>query len=74
MQNNAEQSSTWLDRPLTQNIHISWEVGILVLLLVLAVISRFYILDARVMSHDETIARFRHMSWHYRIFCLATVT
>ena len=30
MQNNAEQSSTWLDRPLTQNIHISWEVGILV--------------------------------------------
>ena len=62
MQNNAEQSSTWLDRPLTQNIHISWEVGILVLLLVLAVISRFYILDARVMSHDETIHVY-HNSW-----------
>ncbi|MCD4674063.1 MAG: glycosyltransferase family 39 protein [Anaerolineaceae bacterium] len=49
-----ENSTTWLDRPLASLLP-RWNVETLLalLLLVLAVVSRFYQLDLRVMSHDE---------------------
>lgn len=49
----AKQSSGWLDRVLSVEIKIDWAVIILLLLVVIAVGTRFYDLDARVMSHDE---------------------
>jgi predicted membrane-bound mannosyltransferase/DNA-binding beta-propeller fold protein YncE len=53
---NASQDSntTWLDRklpPFLSNINI--EKVIFAIIIILAIVSRFYILGARVMSHDE---------------------
>lgn len=49
-----EKKTTWLDRPLASMLP-RWNVETLLalLLIVLAVASRLYQLDARVMSHDE---------------------
>ena len=49
-----ESNSSWLDRslpPFLTNINI--EKVIFAIIIILAIVSRFYILDARVMSHDE---------------------
>ncbi len=53
MQSTVENRS-WLDRPLSNTIQLNWETVLWVIIILLAVISRFYALDARVMSHDET--------------------
>ena len=54
MEPQPHPSQSWLDRPLSSlapKISIATIISILILLL--AVISRFYHLDLRVMSHDE---------------------
>ena len=48
-----DKNSSWLERPLLRSVTINAEIVLFVVLLILAVVSRFYILDARVMSHDE---------------------
>jgi predicted membrane-bound mannosyltransferase/sugar lactone lactonase YvrE len=50
----AAQQSTWLEQPLFPNFKLTWETGLLALLLLAAVITRFYGLGDRTMSHDET--------------------
>ncbi|MDX9863501.1 MAG: TIGR03663 family protein [Anaerolineaceae bacterium] len=59
-----EKTTTWLDRPLASLLP-RWNVETLLalVLIVLAVVSRLYDLDARVMSHDEV----NHVvpSWEY---------
>jgi predicted membrane-bound mannosyltransferase/sugar lactone lactonase YvrE len=45
---------SWLDRSALPNFKISWETLLLAILLVAAVVTRFYILGERTMSHDET--------------------
>lgn len=50
----TEGQSKWLDRPISSLIKLNWETIIFGLILVLAIITRFYDLDTRVMSHDET--------------------
>jgi predicted membrane-bound mannosyltransferase/sugar lactone lactonase YvrE len=62
MQSTTNPSSSWLDRPVHNSIRISWETFLLSLIFLLAVVTRFYLLDARVMSHDETIHVY-HNSW-----------
>ncbi len=54
MTNNNQQNDTWLDRPIFSTIKLNWETGLFAVILILAAISRFYILGARVISHDET--------------------
>ncbi|MCL4832386.1 MAG: TIGR03663 family protein [Caldilineaceae bacterium] len=44
-----------LDRPLSALLRINWETAAWILLLVLAVVSRFYDIGARAMSHDESL-------------------
>jgi predicted membrane-bound mannosyltransferase len=45
---------SWLDRPVTQALpRISWHTFLTSLILLLALASRFYIVELRVMSHDE---------------------
>ncbi|MEX2162389.1 MAG: flippase activity-associated protein Agl23 [Anaerolineales bacterium] len=44
----------WLDRRIFPEYKLTWEIGLLGSLLILAVVSRFYGLGDRVMSHDET--------------------
>jgi predicted membrane-bound mannosyltransferase/DNA-binding beta-propeller fold protein YncE len=51
----AEESTPWLKRPLVAQLpFITPEILIVATIMLLAVISRFYILGERVMSHDET--------------------
>ena len=53
---------SWLDRPIFSQISITWVGAVIVGLLILAVLSRLYLLDVRVMSHDETIHVY-HNAW-----------
>jgi predicted membrane-bound mannosyltransferase/DNA-binding beta-propeller fold protein YncE len=53
-QENGNQSSThWLDQVLGSKIQINREVFFYILLIVLAILTRFIGLEQRVMSHDE---------------------
>ena len=54
----------WLDRPFLSSVKINWETVIFVAILILAVISRFYDLGSRVISHDET----SHVYYAWRLF------
>jgi hypothetical protein len=62
MENVEDRSPSWLDRPLFGHIKITWETVILGVIFLLAVISRFYLLENRVMSHDENIHVY-HNAW-----------
>ncbi|MBQ6517462.1 MAG: TIGR03663 family protein [Anaerolineaceae bacterium] len=53
---NEEKSTriAWLDKPVTKAFPLfSWEKLILTVIIVLAILSRFILIGARVMSHDE---------------------
>lgn len=63
METISEEQTSWLDRPLFSTIKVNWETVIFVTILVLAVITRFYALESRVMSHDET--SHVYFSWLY---------
>jgi uncharacterized protein (TIGR03663 family) len=63
MLNIEAKRSSWLDRPLFASISLSWETAVFVVILVLAFASRFYDLQARVMSHDEN--SHVYYSWLY---------
>lgn len=47
------ENKTWLDKPVFSNLTMNWEMLIFSIILILAVVTRFYDLEARVMSHDE---------------------
>src|SRR3972149_3633000 len=50
----ASSQPSWLDRPFLSSFKLTWEIGIIVLFLIIAVLTRFSGLGDRVMSHDET--------------------
>jgi predicted membrane-bound mannosyltransferase len=54
MQSSQTHTHTWLDRPVSALFKLNWEIIIFTVLLLAAVLTRFYKLDYRVMSHDET--------------------
>jgi uncharacterized protein (TIGR03663 family) len=60
-QKQPQKTESWLDRPLSSLISLDWEMVIFLVLIVLAIGSRFYNLQARVMSHDET----SHVYWSW---------
>ncbi len=49
----AAAHETWLDRPLLAKVN--WEAALYALFIVVAIVSRFYDLGARAMSHDESL-------------------
>lgn len=49
-----DDSKSILDRPAVNILKLNWEVVLFILILILAIVTRFYNLEARVMSHDET--------------------
>ena len=59
----AEKRYSWLDYPIFNKIVLNGETIFWVALFILAVFSRFYILGARVMSHDEN--SHVYYSWRY---------
>jgi predicted membrane-bound mannosyltransferase/DNA-binding beta-propeller fold protein YncE len=65
MDNSSPQDKkSWLDSSFLSEINLSWEVILFGIILLIAVISRFYDLGARVMSHDET----SHVYYAWRLF------
>lgn len=62
MQGTIDERTAWLDRPILSSIRITWETALLAVILILAFATRFYDLESRVMSHDETIHVY-HNSW-----------
>ena len=50
-----DKITTWLNEPLADWLPVSREQAIFFLILLLAVLTRFYDLGARVMSHDESL-------------------
>ncbi|MEN8172267.1 MAG: flippase activity-associated protein Agl23 [Chloroflexota bacterium] len=53
MLDTEQQQSSWLDRPVFTNLTINWEALIFAGIIIIAIITRFYDLETRVMSHDE---------------------
>lgn len=54
MQVENEKTHSWLDKPLSSFIpSLNIETLLIAMILVLAIVSRFYNIDLRVMSHDE---------------------
>jgi predicted membrane-bound mannosyltransferase/DNA-binding beta-propeller fold protein YncE len=53
-QSKQEEEATWLDRPLLGTLTLKWAVLIFIGLVLVAAVSRSYMLGTRVMSHDET--------------------
>lgn len=61
---NAHHSPpSWLDLPLSKTLSLNGEKVLFILILIVAVITRFYDLGTRVMSHDET--SHVYFSWLY---------
>lgn len=54
MLNNESTNHTWLDYPISLWLKLNTETIFFIVLLILGVFSRFYDLETRVMSHDET--------------------
>lgn len=53
-----QKQSVW-DTPLTSLVRVNWDVVILVAILLIAIVTRFYDLGSAAWSHDEAI----HTSW-----------
>lgn len=49
-----EEKTSWLDRPVLSALSLNWETLMLVTIILAAVFTRFFLLEPRVMSHDET--------------------
>ncbi len=64
MTKNTQKSASWLDRPIFSEINLTWESIFFGVILLLATVSRFYDLGARVISHDET----SHVYYAWRLF------
>lgn len=58
--NENQTSNGWLSRSFT----INWEVVVFIVILLLALFTRFYILGDRVMSHDESL----HTRFSYNLY------
>ncbi len=60
---NPPEQSSWLDRSFLSGIPLTWETLLFVLIILAAIVTRFYDLEARVMSHDET----SHVYYSWRL-------
>jgi uncharacterized protein (TIGR03663 family) len=47
--------TSFLDRPLASFLRLNWETAIWIAIVVVGTIARFVMLDARAMSHDESL-------------------
>ncbi len=64
LEDTPERKPRWLDQLLGQGVHIDGEVLVFVFLVIVAIATRFYMLDTRVMSHDET----SHVYYSWNLF------
>jgi uncharacterized protein (TIGR03663 family) len=59
-----QEDTTWLERPLLSPFTIKWETLLFIGILLLVIVTRFYDLEPRVMSHDETT----HVFFSWRLY------
>ena len=60
----ATPATDFLSRPLIAALHIDWEKAIYLTFMLIAIITRFYGLGDRVVSHDESL----HTQYSYQFF------
>ena len=53
-----------LSRALSQKLAVNWESSLYLVILLLAIFTRFHMLDSRVMSHDESL----HTRFSYNLY------
>ena len=63
MEKHQSDHTSWLDRSLFTSLTINWETLFFSIILILAIVSRFYDLESRVMSHDEN----SHVYYSWRL-------
>ncbi len=51
----TQTQAAWLDKPMSTVVRLDWEKALYVLIFVLAVLSRFWDLGVRAISHDESL-------------------
>ncbi len=51
----THDSPSILDRPISSLIRLNWQTLVFLILIVFAIVTRFYDLESRVMSHDESL-------------------
>ncbi|MGB1251069.1 MAG: flippase activity-associated protein Agl23 [Candidatus Promineifilaceae bacterium] len=59
-----QEQIDWLDKPLSVAIQIDWEKALYIAFIVIAIVSRFYGLGDRVVSHDESL----HTQYSYQFY------
>ena len=59
-----QTSRSLLDRPLLEALSLDWERTLVIAIMVLAAVSRFWDLGARALHHDESL----HAYYSYRLF------
>ena len=59
-----QQEDNALSRILSRRVPMNWEVAAYIVIFLLAVFTRFHMLDARVMSHDESL----HTRFAYNLY------
>ncbi len=64
MQTTPEIKQKWFERPLLGSLNINWEAVFFTAILLFAVFTRFYDLESRVMSHDESL----HTYFSWKLF------
>lgn len=60
----TQEKSDFLSRPLLASLNLDWEKAIYITFILLAIITRFWALGDRVMSHDESL----HTQFSYQYF------
>ncbi len=63
-ENSIDTTERWLDRPLLGSITINWEIVLFAGIVLIALFTRFYDLESRVMSHDESL----HTYYSWRLY------
>src|SRR4030065_2475463 len=49
-----QEKTSFLDVPILSRIALNWQTWLFIAILLATILSRLYLLGARVMSHDET--------------------
>src|SRR5512139_20868 len=59
-----ERKMSWLDRPVLASVHLDVEKTLYLVFIVLAILTRFWALGDRGMSHDESL----HVYYSWNLF------
>ena len=59
-----DKHASWLERPFRSIVDVNWETVLYTIIVVLAIVSRFYAVGERAMSHDEV----SHVYFSWRLY------